>query len=130
MIAMEARSTTSLADLKASLLQASSQGDSQGFPTLQNSLKDVLDGYSQAQKGSAAAGHLAEDVATFNDTVSKARQQLQAKCELLQVRHISLEWKYDAHDSASRCGGHVCLHCDAPSSAHPPHTYHSLIIPR
>lgn len=87
MFTVDDRGMTSLTSLKASLLQASSQGSSQGFPPLQTSLTSVLDGYSQAQrKGTAPPVPQAEEVAMFNDTVSKTRQQLQAKCELLQVR--------------------------------------------
>lgn len=96
--------TSRLAELKG-ILKASSQRTSEDFAALRKSLYAVLDGYSKVQRGAGAVcGSGAEEVEQFNDTVSKARKQLQAKCELLQVRQLVL---YIIHLSCAVWVGHL-----------------------
>ena len=90
---MEEADTSRLARLKESLLQASDQASSSdGFAALQKSLNAVLDAHSRVQRGHGAAlsALRQEKVEQFNETVSKARKQLQTKCEQLQVRHFTV----------------------------------------
>lgn len=90
---MEEEGTSRLARLKESLLQASSQANgAEGFAALQKSLNAVLDAHSRVKRGHGAAisAQQQERAKQFDETVSKARQQLQAKCEQLQVRVFSV----------------------------------------
>jgi hypothetical protein len=89
---MEAAGADRLDSLKASLLEASRQSNSpEGFEALHKSLGDILGEYSRAQRESKPVYGWHEKVVLFNDNVSKARQQLQAKCEVLQVRYHIIE---------------------------------------
>lgn len=105
MYAMAENGRMGLGALKASLRSCceayQQEPDVCEFQALNKSLTDLLDtaAHAQSQLNSEASSSAAsiDEIEELNELVSRARQQLQTRCELLQVR---LPSEFQSHMTA------------------------------